>query len=169
MFINGKKCRQLIKFKFSTMAKTNPPDGGGSDANENTSVRHRVARPPKEGLLKEFKSVVQETFFHDAPLRDFKDQTASKKVLLGIQAVFPIIGWAREYNLRKLRGDVISGLTIASLCIPQVYYLRHHFFYKVYVHVCVFLSLYIHHMYVSWMLGYWICKAREFGSKIWTL
>ncbi|WZY75942.1 hypothetical protein YC2023_022326 [Brassica napus] len=101
------------------MAKTNPPDGGGSDANENTSVRHRVARPPKEGLLKEFKSVVQETFFHDAPLRDFKDQTASKKVLLGIQAVFPIIGWAREYNLRKLRGDVISGLTIASLCIPQ--------------------------------------------------
>nr|CAC94920.1 sulfate transporter [Brassica napus] len=101
------------------MAKTNPPDGGGSDANENTSVRHKVARPPKEGLLKEFKSGVQETFFHDAPLRDFKDQTASKKVLLGIQAVFPIIGWAREYNLRKLRGDVISGLTIASLCIPQ--------------------------------------------------
>ncbi|KAG2310443.1 hypothetical protein Bca52824_022000 [Brassica carinata] len=101
------------------MAKTNPPDGGGSDANDNTFVRHRVALPPKEGLLKEFKSVVQETFFHDAPLRDFKDQTASKKVLLGIQAVFPIIGWAREYNLRKLRGDVISGLTIASLCIPQ--------------------------------------------------
>lgn len=113
---------QAAKFKFSTtMAKTNPPDGGGSDANDNTFIRHRVARPPKEGLLKEFKSVIQETFFHDAPLRDFKDQTASKKVLLGIQAVFPIIGWAREYNLRKLRGDVISGLTIASLCIPQVF------------------------------------------------
>ncbi|CAH2070567.1 unnamed protein product, partial [Thlaspi arvense] len=101
------------------MARTNPPDGGGSDPNDNTSVRYKVSLPPKEGLLKDFKSVIQETFFHDAPLRDFKGQTASKKTLLGIQAVFPIIGWAREYNLRKLRGDVISGLTIASLCIPQ--------------------------------------------------
>ncbi|KFK32123.1 hypothetical protein AALP_AA6G201100 [Arabis alpina] len=94
------------------MANTNPPDGGGS-------VRHRVALPPKEGLVKDFKSWGQELFFHDAPLRGFKDQTAAKKVLLGIQAVFPIVGWVREYNLRKLRGDVISGLTIASLCIPQ--------------------------------------------------
>ncbi|KAL1188261.1 Sulfate transporter 1.1 [Cardamine amara subsp. amara] len=106
------------------MANSNSPDGGGSGArntfnDETPSVRHRVALPPKEGLLKEFKSVVQETFFHDAPLRDFKDQTPSKKVLLGIQAVFPIVGWARNYNFRKLRGDVIAGLTIASLCIPQ--------------------------------------------------
>ncbi|EOA23007.1 hypothetical protein CARUB_v10003753mg [Capsella rubella] len=106
------------------MARTNPPDGGGSGSrrtsdDESTHVRQRVLAPPKTGLLKDFKSVVQETFFHDAPLREFKGQTKSKQVLLGIQAVFPIIGWAREYNLRKLRGDVISGLTIASLCIPQ--------------------------------------------------
>ncbi|CAN8246858.1 unnamed protein product [Cochlearia groenlandica] len=96
------------------MANNNSPD-----ETTTTFVRHRVALPPKEGLLKEFKSVVQETFFHDAPLRDFKDQTTSKKMLLGIQAVFPIVGWAREYNLKKLRGDLIAGLTIASLCIPQ--------------------------------------------------
>uniref|UniRef100_A0A1J3K1Y3 Sulfate transporter 1.1 n=1 Tax=Noccaea caerulescens TaxID=107243 RepID=A0A1J3K1Y3_NOCCA len=100
------------------MANINPPDGGGADA-EHLNVRHRVARPPKEGLAKDIKSGIEEMFFHDAPLRDFKDQTASKKALLGIQAVFPIIGWAREYNLKKLQGDVISGLTIASLCIPQ--------------------------------------------------
>lgn len=118
------------------MAKTNPPDGG----NETPSVRHRVARPPKEGLLNGFNSVVQETFFHDAPLRDFKDQTPSKKLLLGIQAVFPIVGWARDYNLGKLRGDIISGLTIASLCIPQVYYLRLYFS-QFHVHFCTLTLL----------------------------
>ncbi|CAE6127994.1 unnamed protein product [Arabidopsis arenosa] len=102
------------------MSGTNPPDGGGSGSiRNNPDVRQRVLAPPKAGLLKDFKSVVEETFFHDAPLRDFKGQTPAKKTLLGIQAVFPIVGWAREYNLRKLRGDVIAGLTIASLCIPQ--------------------------------------------------
>lgn len=106
------------------MAGTNPPDGRGPEPALN---RQRVLAPPKQGLLKDFKSVVQETFFHDAPLRDFKGQTPAKKALLGIQAVFPIIGWAREYNFRKLRGDLISGLTIASLCIPQVYYSILHF------------------------------------------
>jgi high affinity sulfate transporter 1 len=102
----------------------NPPDGGGSGARNPPVVRQRVLAPPKAGLLKDIKSVVEETFFHDAPLRDFKGQTPAKKALLGIQAVFPIIGWAREYTLRKFRGDLIAGLTIASLCIPQVYYSR---------------------------------------------
>ncbi|AEE82664.1 putative sulfate transporter [Arabidopsis thaliana] len=97
----------------------NPPDGGGSGARNPPVVRQRVLAPPKAGLLKDIKSVVEETFFHDAPLRDFKGQTPAKKALLGIQAVFPIIGWAREYTLRKFRGDLIAGLTIASLCIPQ--------------------------------------------------
>ncbi|KAM2035314.1 hypothetical protein EV2_039317 [Malus domestica] len=40
-------------------------------------------------------------------------------LVLGLQALFPIFGWVREYNLSKLRGDVISGLTMASFCIPQ--------------------------------------------------
>ncbi|KAG9129559.1 hypothetical protein Leryth_023899 [Lithospermum erythrorhizon] len=34
-------------------------------------------------------------------------------------AVFPILEWGRKYNLTKFRGDLIAGLTIASLCIPQ--------------------------------------------------
>ncbi|CAH9139487.1 unnamed protein product [Cuscuta epithymum] len=42
-----------------------------------------------------------------------------KKFVLGIQAVFPIIEWGRSYDLSKLKGDLIAGLTIASLCIPQ--------------------------------------------------
>lgn len=81
---------------------------------------HKVGVPPKQKLYKEIKSAVKETFFPDDPLRSFKDQTKRRKFLLGIQAVFPILEWGRHYNLTKLRGDVIAGFTIASLCIPQV-------------------------------------------------
>ncbi|KAI3757397.1 hypothetical protein L6452_04934 [Arctium lappa] len=85
----------------------------------NVPYIHKVGVPPKQNLLKEFKSTVKETFFSDDPLRPFKDQPKSRKIVLGLQAVFPILEWGRSYNLRKFRGDLIAGLTIASLCIPQ--------------------------------------------------
>lgn len=81
---------------------------------------HKVAIPPKQNLFKEFKATIKETFFSDDPLRHFKDQPKSKKLILGVEAIFPILKWGRSYNLKKFRGDLISGLTIASLCIPQV-------------------------------------------------
>lgn len=80
---------------------------------------HRVGVPPKQNLFKEFRETLKETFFADDPLRPFKDQSRSQKFILGIQTIFPIFEWGRKYNLKKLRGDLIAGLTIASLCIPQ--------------------------------------------------
>ncbi|KAG6655684.1 hypothetical protein CIPAW_05G232800 [Carya illinoinensis] len=85
----------------------------------NMAYIHKVGVPPKQNLFKEFKATVKETFFSDDPLRPFKDQSGSRKFILGIQAIFPIFEWGRRYNLTKFRGDLIAGLTIASLCIPQ--------------------------------------------------
>lgn len=87
---------------------------------ENLPYVHKVGLPPKQNLLREFKATVKETFFHDDPFRPFRDQPRSKKLALGLQALFPILEWGREYNLSKFKGDLIAGLTIASLCIPQV-------------------------------------------------
>jgi high affinity sulfate transporter 1 len=84
---------------------------------------HKVGLPPKQNLFSEFKATVKETFFADDPLRPFKDQPSSKKFILCLQAIFPIFEWGRSYNFAKFRGDLIAGLTIASLCIPQVDYL----------------------------------------------
>ncbi|KAF8404551.1 hypothetical protein HHK36_009438 [Tetracentron sinense] len=86
---------------------------------ENLRYVHKVGLPQKQNLLKEFKATVKETFFADDPLRPFKDQPRSRKFILGLQAVFPILEWGRDYNLTKFKGDLIAGLTIASLCIPQ--------------------------------------------------
>ncbi|KDP32700.1 hypothetical protein JCGZ_11992 [Jatropha curcas] len=85
----------------------------------NEQYTHKVGVPPKQNLFKELKATVKETLFADDPLRPFKDQPRSKKFILGIQTIFPILEWGRSYSLRKFRGDVIAGLTIASLCIPQ--------------------------------------------------
>lgn len=38
---------------------------------------------------------------------------------MGLEFLFPIFGWGRDYSLNKFKGDLIAGLTIASLCIPQ--------------------------------------------------
>ncbi|XP_058191903.1 sulfate transporter 1.3-like [Rhododendron vialii] len=86
---------------------------------ENLPYVHKVGLPPKQKLLKEFTSTLKEIFFHDEPLRHFKDQPKSRKLILGLQALFPILEWGRDYNLSKFKGDLISGLTIASLAIPQ--------------------------------------------------
>ncbi|XVF64724.1 hypothetical protein PTKIN_Ptkin09bG0190400 [Pterospermum kingtungense] len=85
----------------------------------NTQYLHKVGVPPKQNLFREFTATVKETLFADDPLRHFKDQPKSRKLILGVQAIFPILEWGRSYSWRKFRGDLIAGLTIASLCIPQ--------------------------------------------------
>ncbi|KAL5218694.1 hypothetical protein ABZP36_019378 [Zizania latifolia] len=80
---------------------------------------YKVGFPPKKRLLDEFTDAVKETFFADDPLRQYKDQPRSKKVLLSLQHIFPVLDWGRHYTFAKFRGDLVAGLTIASLCIPQ--------------------------------------------------
>ncbi|XP_009592454.1 sulfate transporter 1.3-like [Nicotiana tomentosiformis] len=90
-----------------------------SPQHQQAPYMHKVGVPPKQKLFDEFKTTVKETLFADDPLRSFKDQSRSRKFVLGWQAVFPILDWGRSYNVSKFRGDLIAGLTIASLCIPQ--------------------------------------------------
>lgn len=86
---------------------------------KNPEFVYKVGFPPRRNFLREFKETLKETFFADDPLRPYKDQPRSRKILLGLQFLFPILEWGRGYNFSKLKGDIIAGLTIASLCIPQ--------------------------------------------------
>ncbi|KAG2282029.1 hypothetical protein Bca52824_053249 [Brassica carinata] len=97
----------------------NPVTDGGDLPIKSSPHRHKVGVPPKQNMFHDFMYTFKETFFHDDPLRHFKDQPKSKKFMLGLQSVFPVFDWGRNYNLKKFRGDLIAGLTIASLCIPQ--------------------------------------------------
>uniref|UniRef100_A0A0E0LUR5 STAS domain-containing protein n=1 Tax=Oryza punctata TaxID=4537 RepID=A0A0E0LUR5_ORYPU len=80
---------------------------------------YKVGCPPQKNFAREFTDTLRETFFHDNPLRQYKDQSGSAKFMMALQFLFPIFEWGRSYNLSKFKGDLIAGLTIASLCIPQ--------------------------------------------------
>ncbi|KAG5055317.1 hypothetical protein AAZX31_03G138600 [Glycine max] len=85
----------------------------------NVESVHRVAIPPPQPFFKSLKYSMKETFFPDDPFRKFKNQPASKRFMLGLQYFFPIFEWAPKYTLHFLKSDLISGITIASLAIPQ--------------------------------------------------
>ncbi|KAL1539735.1 Sulfate transporter 3.1 [Salvia divinorum] len=80
---------------------------------------HRVEIPPPQPFSESLKNTLKETFFPDDPLRQFKNQPPRRRLVLGLQYVFPIIGWGRHYTLEFFKADLIAGITIASLAIPQ--------------------------------------------------
>lgn len=81
---------------------------------------HKVNLPPHESSLEKFRAKCKETFFPDDPLRQFKGQSCKRKWILGAQYIFPILQWGPNYSLKLFKSDIVSGLTIASLAIPQV-------------------------------------------------
>ncbi|KAI3459994.1 hypothetical protein Pfo_016657 [Paulownia fortunei] len=99
--------------------KTREMDTRSLSSSHHHTLPYKVGVPPKQKLWTEFSTTLKETFFSDDPLHAFKDQSRSRQFILGMQAVFPIFEWGRRYNLAKFKGDLIAGLTIASLCIPQ--------------------------------------------------
>ncbi|XP_009604001.1 probable sulfate transporter 3.3 [Nicotiana tomentosiformis] len=80
---------------------------------------HKVVSPPHRSTFQKLKNRLKETFFPDDPLRQFKGQPLKQKLILGAQYVFPILEWGPNYSFKLFKSDIISGLTIASLAIPQ--------------------------------------------------
>ncbi|GAB4841639.1 Sulfate transporter 3.1, variant 2 [Ancistrocladus abbreviatus] len=79
----------------------------------------RVAVPPPRPFFESLKMSLKETFFPDDPLRQFKNQPPSWRFILGMQYFLPFLEWAPRYSLSFLKADLIAGITIASLAIPQ--------------------------------------------------
>ncbi|KAG6480687.1 sulfate transporter 3.1-like [Zingiber officinale] len=79
----------------------------------------RVPVPPARPFLDTFRANLKETFFPDDPLRQFRDQTVPRKFMLGLKYFLPIFDWAPTYSVSLFKSDLIAGITIASLAIPQ--------------------------------------------------
>ncbi|KAK7393509.1 hypothetical protein VNO78_22067 [Psophocarpus tetragonolobus] len=80
---------------------------------------HQVEVPPPQSFFNSLKYSLKETFFPDDPLRQFKNKPPSKKFMLALQYFFPIFQWAPKYTFHFFKSDLIAGITIASLAIPQ--------------------------------------------------
>ncbi|KAL6516106.1 Sulfate transporter 3.1 [Orobanche gracilis] len=91
----------------------------GNNYNSDGNSIRRAAIPPPQPFVKSLKNTLKETFFPDDPLKQFKNQPTGKKVGLGLRYIFPILEWAPRYTWQFLRADLVAGITIASLAIPQ--------------------------------------------------
>ncbi|KAJ8768457.1 hypothetical protein K2173_021610 [Erythroxylum novogranatense] len=80
---------------------------------------HRIVIPPQKPFIQSLKSSLKETLFPDDPFRQIKKQPASRKCILGLQYFIPILEWAPRYTFQLFKADLIAGITIASLAVPQ--------------------------------------------------
>ncbi|XP_068636754.1 low affinity sulfate transporter 3-like [Aristolochia californica] len=91
------------------------------ESNPPTSTAGWVLNSPKPpSLWQELMDSVRETFL--APRNKYsvaKKQPTSKRALLFLRGLFPILGWGCQYDRGKFRSDLMAGLTLASLSIPQ--------------------------------------------------
>ncbi|KAF8082238.1 hypothetical protein N665_0841s0005 [Sinapis alba] len=68
----------------------------------------------------ELKTQVKESYLTKAKkFKSLRKQPLPKRILFILEAVFPIFGWCRDYKLTMFKNDLMAGLTLASLCIPQ--------------------------------------------------
>ncbi|KAJ4761239.1 sulfate transporter 1 [Rhynchospora pubera] len=92
------------------------PNSPGMEA---VAHKYKVLAPPKQSTVKKIKWKLKETFFPDDPFKNFKGQPARKKCLLAVKYFFPILDWLPRYKLSMFKSDLLAGLTVASLAIPQ--------------------------------------------------
>ncbi|RLN11199.1 putative sulfate transporter 3.4 [Panicum miliaceum] len=82
---------------------------------------HKVSLPERRSTARALRQRLAEVFFPDDPLHQFKNQSSARRLVLALQYFFPIFQWGSAYSPRLLRSDLVAGLTIASLAIPQAH------------------------------------------------
>lgn len=66
------------------------------------------------------QSDLNETLFPDDPFHQFhRDKSPFLRLKKIIQYFIPVFKWLPNYNLRMFRFDLLAGITITSLAIPQ--------------------------------------------------
>ncbi|KAI3446974.1 hypothetical protein Pfo_003639 [Paulownia fortunei] len=64
-------------------------------------------------------SKLKETFFPDDPFRQLKNEPFGRRSVKTLQYFIPICEWLPKYSFALFKYDLLAGITIASLAIPQ--------------------------------------------------
>ncbi|KAK3230817.1 hypothetical protein Dsin_002698 [Dipteronia sinensis] len=76
--------------------------------------------PDPPSLWQELVGSIRETVFHGNKKNKKKKQTSSRGAAFSfLKGLFPILNWGRYYKASKFKRDLMAGLTLASLSIPQ--------------------------------------------------
>ncbi|KAK6151783.1 hypothetical protein DH2020_014418 [Rehmannia glutinosa] len=74
---------------------------------------------PPRSFRDVLNSKLKETFFPDDPFRQIKNEPLGRRSIKTIQYFVPICEWLPKYSLAFFKYDLLAGITIASLAIPQ--------------------------------------------------
>lgn len=81
---------------------------------------HTVSFAQPRSFATKLKSDLIETFFPDDPFKAFKNEKpAIRRVTKALQYFIPIFEWLPKYNFKLFQYDLLAGITITSLAIPQ--------------------------------------------------
>ncbi|KAJ3673766.1 hypothetical protein LUZ60_005758 [Juncus effusus] len=84
------------------------------ETNKNISKNTMVLdSPDPPSVWKEVSGTVKKAV---VPVRD---KSVPACLLSCIKGLFPVLQWGKSYNLKSFRSDIMAGLTLASLGIPQ--------------------------------------------------
>ncbi|KAM6563771.1 hypothetical protein CsatB_023769 [Cannabis sativa] len=110
---------------YHSIEMTQVYDNVSEDIEKNGVVersRWVLNAPEPPGLFREAADSVRDTLgsMRTKYYKSLKSQNSfTKRMLLINQNIFPILVWGRNYSAAKFKNDLMAGLTIASLCIPQ--------------------------------------------------
>lgn len=104
--------RELSQFS-QTLQTTKDVDA------ERTSWVLNAPEPP--GFFRELVNSARDIMFPQGDKQKSSgEKPMSKRAISILEGIFPILVWSRNYTATKFKSDLLAGLTLASLCIPQV-------------------------------------------------
>ncbi|XAR62292.1 hypothetical protein NMG60_11017001 [Bertholletia excelsa] len=99
-------------------AEPETPDLEKNKAKAETS-QWMLNAPKPPGLCHQISVFIRKALAsHGQNYQSLKKHPLSATIA-GLQFIFPILSWCRNYSLSKFKHDLLAGLTLASLCIPQ--------------------------------------------------
>ena len=88
------------------------------DSGRTERAQWLINSPEPPSLWQELVSAVKGSVFPDG--RKNSSSTKGRRTMSFLQGIFPILSWGRTYKASKFKDDLMAGLTLASLSIPQV-------------------------------------------------
>ncbi|KAM7252899.1 hypothetical protein ACFE04_025517 [Oxalis oulophora] len=75
--------------------------------------------PDSPNLWQQLTGFMKEAMCIHGNKKNSPKSSKTKRSLSLLKGLFPILDWGRDYNVSKFKHDLMAGLTLASLCIPQ--------------------------------------------------
>ncbi|KAI3992442.1 hypothetical protein MKX01_022533 [Papaver californicum] len=91
-----------------------------SSSTSRENLVHKVNFSNPRSFSTTVASDLKETFFPDDPFRQFKNEpSAFRKTKKTVQYFLPVFEWLPKYGFKLFRYDLLAGITIACLAVPQ--------------------------------------------------